>query len=117
MMSEVHQEPPVAVCNRSVSGSEPSLRPYIDLYSGTDFVMHYKSSPTQDDDVQALQADHLLRTWIPFRELPSRRKVVWIWTCCVCGQGGMKISVDPCFRCGFDRCPNCETRRANTRPR
>ena len=27
----------------------------------------------------------------------------------------MKVSVDPCPRCGFPRCPNCDTQRLNFR--
>ncbi|RSL64954.1 hypothetical protein CEP54_004425 [Fusarium duplospermum] len=51
----------------------------------------------------------------PFRELPPRRKVVWVWICCCCGHGGMKVSVDPCPNCGIPRCPNCTTQRLNIR--
>ncbi|KAH7196661.1 uncharacterized protein B0J16DRAFT_3882 [Fusarium flagelliforme] len=46
---------------------------------------------------------------------PGRRRVVWVWVCCICGYGGMKISVDPCPNCCNPRCPNCDTRRINTR--
>ncbi|OBS27123.1 hypothetical protein FPOA_01064 [Fusarium poae] len=52
---------------------------------------------------------------IPISEIAPRRKVVWVWICCVCGYGGMKVSVDPCPNCCNPRCPNCDTRRINTR--
>ncbi|KAH7256401.1 hypothetical protein BKA59DRAFT_467397 [Fusarium tricinctum] len=52
---------------------------------------------------------------VPVKQLPPRKKAVWIWACCVCGNGGMKVSVDPCPYCGTPRCPNCDTRRANAR--
>lgn len=52
---------------------------------------------------------------VPIRELPPRRKVVWIWICCCCGHGGMKVSVDPCPHCGIPRCPTCHTQRYNIR--
>ncbi|KAG6993320.1 hypothetical protein FocnCong_v018098 [Fusarium oxysporum f. sp. conglutinans] len=48
---------------------------------------------------------------IPVKELPRRRKVVWVWVCCICGLGGMKVAVVSCPNCGIGRCPNCETRR------
>jgi hypothetical protein len=51
----------------------------------------------------------------PIIETAPRRKVVWVWICCVCGYGGMKVSVDPCPNCCNPRCPNCDTRRINTR--
>ncbi|KAI1067959.1 hypothetical protein LB507_004502 [Fusarium sp. FIESC RH6] len=58
----------------------------------------------------------LLNSRIPIIEgAPGRRRVVWVWVCCVCGYGGMKISVDPCPNCCNPRCPNCDTRRINTR--
>lgn len=144
MMQAGHHELPVAVSNRTASGPKTSLRPDADLDSETDLDMYYDLSLTQGDDSRPLRTGHLLRTWTPLREVPPRRKVVWIWTCvgersglihspsyethtfvpieltstcqCICGQGGMKINVDPCFSCGFDRCPNCETRRVNSRP-
>ncbi|KAM5525898.1 hypothetical protein FOXYSP1_01942 [Fusarium oxysporum f. sp. phaseoli] len=50
-----------------------------------------------------------------FVEKPSRRKVIWIWFCCSCGNGGMKVSTDPCPRCGIPRCVNCDTQRLYTR--
>lgn len=52
---------------------------------------------------------------IPIVDIAPRRKVVWVWICCVCGYGGMKVSVDPCPNCCNPRCPNCDTRRINTR--
>lgn len=52
---------------------------------------------------------------LPFRELPPRRKVVWIWICCCCRHEGMKVSVDPCPHCGIPRCPNCNTQRLHIR--
>ncbi|KAF6530123.1 hypothetical protein HZS61_001435 [Fusarium oxysporum f. sp. conglutinans] len=30
------------------------------------------------------------------KELPRRRKVVWVWVCCICGLGGMKVAVVSC---------------------
>ncbi|KAH7219299.1 hypothetical protein DER44DRAFT_84733 [Fusarium oxysporum] len=50
------------------------------------------------------------------KELPPRRKVVWIWICCQCGHGGMKVNIDPCPYCSTPRCPNCETQRLQGRP-
>ncbi|KAH7175760.1 hypothetical protein EDB81DRAFT_770941 [Dactylonectria macrodidyma] len=61
---------------------------------------------------QAAPHPHFLQ---PIRELPPRRKVVWVWTCCNCGNGGMKISVDPCPYCRIPRCPNCSTRKLTIR--
>jgi hypothetical protein len=81
MMKEAHHELLVAVCNRSALGHKPSLRPVSGPNSEADFGMYSQSSFTQGSDVQSLQADHSLRTSIPFREAPPRRKVVWIWTC------------------------------------
>ncbi|KAF5603050.1 arginyl-trna synthetase [Fusarium pseudocircinatum] len=37
----------------------------------------------------------------PFNELAPRKKVVYVWICCQCGHGGMKITVDPCPYCGI----------------
>ncbi|CVK84648.1 uncharacterized protein FMAN_01600 [Fusarium mangiferae] len=51
----------------------------------------------------------------PFNELAPRKKVVYVWICCQCGHGGMKITVDPCPYCGVPRCANCDTRRFNSR--
>ncbi|KAH7007423.1 hypothetical protein EDB80DRAFT_684659 [Ilyonectria destructans] len=57
---------------------------------------------------------------LPIRELPPRRgKVVNIWTCsrqCICGVGGMKVSVEPCPQCGIARCPSCRVDRVRFRP-
>ncbi|KAH7126499.1 hypothetical protein B0J13DRAFT_565570 [Dactylonectria estremocensis] len=55
------------------------------------------------------------RQTLPIWELPPRRKVVWIWICCYCGHGGMKVSVDPCPRCSTPRCPTCHIQRFNVR--
>lgn len=60
------------------------------------------------------QAAPLSDAEVPIQEL-ARRKVVWVWICCCCGHGGMKVSVDPCPRCGVPRCPSCDTQRINTR--
>ncbi|KAH6960555.1 hypothetical protein DER45DRAFT_558127 [Fusarium avenaceum] len=52
---------------------------------------------------------------VPINVLPHRKKVAWIWICCACGHGGMKVSAHPCEACGTPRCPNCNTRRYNLR--
>ncbi|KAL5590579.1 hypothetical protein FOBRF1_014136 [Fusarium oxysporum] len=41
----------------------------------------------------------------------KRRKVIWVWTCCGCGIGGMRITAANCPRCGLPRCPMCNTTR------
>jgi ribosomal protein L37AE/L43A len=41
----------------------------------------------------------------------KRRKVIWVWTCCGCGSGGMRITAANCPRCGLPRCPMCNTTR------
>ncbi|KAG7001762.1 Protein SERAC1 [Fusarium oxysporum f. sp. conglutinans] len=53
----------------------------------------------------------LPRALLPINELPPQRKVVYVWVCCCCGQGGMKVGVGPCPVCGVPRCPNCPTQR------
>ncbi|KAI3572140.1 hypothetical protein IWW34DRAFT_824446 [Fusarium oxysporum f. sp. albedinis] len=53
----------------------------------------------------------LPRALLPLNELPPQRKVVYVWVCCCCGQGGMKVGVVPCPVCGVPRCPNCPTQR------
>ncbi|EWG36362.1 hypothetical protein FVEG_14661 [Fusarium verticillioides 7600] len=45
----------------------------------------------------------------------SRRRAIWIWFCCSCSHGGMKVSTDPCPSCGTPRCINCDTQRVYTR--
>ncbi|KAK2136379.1 hypothetical protein NOF04DRAFT_1001920 [Fusarium oxysporum II5] len=67
------------------------------------------------DELRPSSDTQLLVSSTPYRVRPPRRKVVWIWFCCCCGHGGMKVSVDPCPRCGIPRCPNCDTQRYNTR--
>lgn len=45
----------------------------------------------------------------------KRRKVMYVWICCSCGLGGMKISTGTCPSCGFSRCPNCIVTRRDRR--
>ncbi|KAH7180609.1 hypothetical protein DER46DRAFT_7649 [Fusarium sp. MPI-SDFR-AT-0072] len=52
---------------------------------------------------------------IPINETPPRRNVIYIWFCCQCAHGGMKVAAVNCPRCGTPRCPNCTTQRYNTR--
>ncbi|CZR45357.1 uncharacterized protein FPRO_15468 [Fusarium proliferatum ET1] len=45
----------------------------------------------------------------------SRRRVSWVWFCCGCGHGGMKVIVISCPHCGLLRCPNCSVKRKEIR--
>ncbi|KAK2136377.1 hypothetical protein NOF04DRAFT_1306371 [Fusarium oxysporum II5] len=52
---------------------------------------------------------------VPINETPSLKKVIYIWFCCECGHGGMKVTTVNCPRCGTPRCPSCTTQRYKTR--
>lgn len=42
--------------------------------------------------------------------------VVYMWTCCFCGNGGMNMQTTPsCLSCGNARCGNCHTEAHKTR--
>ncbi|KAI9167924.1 hypothetical protein HJFPF1_04065 [Paramyrothecium foliicola] len=49
-------------------------------------------------------------------QLGSKRKTVTLWTCCVCGYGGMPVSVAACQHCANPRCPYCLVERVKTKP-
>ncbi|KAI5458227.1 hypothetical protein BGZ63DRAFT_407518 [Mariannaea sp. PMI_226] len=46
---------------------------------------------------------------LPIQEVPKRgrRRKIWVWICCRCCHGGMKVQTDPCPHCGIPRCPAC----------
>ncbi|KAH6889147.1 hypothetical protein B0T10DRAFT_487432 [Thelonectria olida] len=46
---------------------------------------------------------------------PKKRQVV-LWTCCVCGQSGMSMRVDPCLFCGTPRCMYCPVSKVKSKP-
>ncbi|EWZ86970.1 hypothetical protein FOWG_10432 [Fusarium oxysporum f. sp. lycopersici MN25] len=98
--------PPIRGSSETTENQLEDVRPQEDLEVGVVGLQ---------DELRPSSEAQLLVSSTPYRVRPPRRKVVWIWFCCCCGHGGMKVSVDPCPRCGVPRCPNCDTQRYNTR--
>ncbi|KAI8669665.1 hypothetical protein NCS57_00782200 [Fusarium keratoplasticum] len=48
---------------------------------------------------------------IPFSERARKKRTVFIWTCCSCLTGGMRVSVTNCPSCGLERCSYCQTEK------
>ncbi|KAJ9428220.1 hypothetical protein QL093DRAFT_2129619 [Fusarium oxysporum] len=90
-----------------------SLLCRVTLSNSTGLSCSYLRKPTQ---AWTSQVSLVPRFSLGKNSLPRNvRRAVWIWICCQCGHGGMKVSVDPCPYCSTPRCPNCETRRVHGR--
>ncbi|OCK76056.1 hypothetical protein K432DRAFT_385736 [Lepidopterella palustris CBS 459.81] len=53
-------------------------------------------------------------SFVPVREL-AKKKHVYIWECCACGQPGINIMTNACPSCNTVRCAYCQTTKVQVR--
>ncbi|KAI5465097.1 hypothetical protein BGZ63DRAFT_379326 [Mariannaea sp. PMI_226] len=52
---------------------------------------------------------------LPLRDHAKKKRVVFIWTCCLCPCSGMRVSTPRCPGCGIERCENCRIEKTIVR--
>ncbi|KAL3293591.1 hypothetical protein RB213_012019 [Colletotrichum asianum] len=87
------------------SGFSPGLSRYISGIFSASFRQE-RGSPDLDS-----RARDQTKTMPP----PSRRRYVFVWTCCFCAHSGIPVVVDPCPNCHYSRCNRCRVERILTR--
>ncbi|OAG00359.1 uncharacterized protein CC84DRAFT_297759 [Paraphaeosphaeria sporulosa] len=45
----------------------------------------------------------------------ARKRHIFVWHCCACGQASNNIGVGHCIRCGHGRCAYCQTEKVQIR--
>ncbi|PMD25971.1 hypothetical protein NA56DRAFT_699051 [Hyaloscypha hepaticicola] len=47
---------------------------------------------------------------------PAKKRTIFVWQCCQCGQSNINIQIEDCPQCSNPRCAYCPTTKVQIRP-